>query len=345
MSALLTINRREAHLRLTTIAVFLGAVLNSAVEADPESADGGKDRTEEVRALVMQGLEFAKKDDAALMKFANDFAIPDASAWLRTIFGEEVGARIAEQYANEAKEVPQKVAERFRFLAKGKKSLTVEVKRIHDPEIADRANKFILQAMRSGISIYKVDAYTDDGWYLYLTLVFAGEKFRQIECLPEAINFPDRCSLFLFQDGIYLSLFEAKFSRCAIDLTEIIREDMLTDHKYLRCPCHPSIEPGFDYFYPFGEAATDASAIVAWDKSAHSDGKRSVLLYNGNVESLTDADFHRRLSAQRKASIPGLKKAIATNDSWTVSDREKAPPRQERLKAMQHLLGECEAER
>lgn len=335
-------------MKLSTLALVIGLCIPGFADPDPAVKDApldGGDRTEELRKHLLKGFESKRSGDKeAWLEFRRGFVMPDAGTWFRKVFGEETGAKLASDYAKQVDKIPDYVDYRCEVPREGE--LSIKITRIcSDNSEGSRFDRSIVRAMRTRESLYRVEADSEAaGPWMFMKLVYANGGFRLPDVLDGAMAPVDLCAVRLTQIGVYLALFEMKFARYPLDFSEIKRPDMLTDDRLLQCPCQEGAETGFQYFYPYQEQSTPGNTYVAWDLKCHEGDLRNVLTFKGKVELVPEKEFQEVLARQRKASVEGLKKSLETNESWTVSVKEKSPPRDKRKSVLEELLKSCEAE-
>jgi len=150
-----------------------------------------------------------------------------------------------------------------------------------------------------------------------------------------------RCMGNLKYLGMYLSMFEGKYGTAPLTWEELKLRDLAGEDalKFLVCPLDP---PGtvssYEYLWPFRGDATPFNAILAYDKTAHADGKHSVLLFDGRADILSGEDLRERLARQREEEAAALPDAVmkarteAADTSLTAVQHERAL---KRLSALQ----------
>jgi hypothetical protein len=206
-------------------------------------------------------------------------------------------------------------------------------------------DKAILQAMKQKVPLYSVTASVPGGATYRETFVFADGFLRKIDAMAEAIPPEGRCPIRLQLIGTHVARARALLQRNPLDFAELQKAEFLPDQAAYRCPCHPEQAEGYGWFYPFAESKTAPEALLAWDAAMHADGARTVLRFDGRVETLSDAGFRQELAAQQHASVAGLKKALEGAARWTGGKGEKSPPKTRRREVLDTLLAACEAAR
>ncbi|MCC6738214.1 MAG: hypothetical protein IT452_04150 [Planctomycetia bacterium] len=311
----------------------------------PRPLDGG-DRSEELRDHLIKGFELKRSGQTERWQaFLRTFVMPKPAEWFQHVFGEETGRRLSTAFARKVDGIAEAVDRRCQVPPKGE--LSIRITRIQvDNQEGNRFERSIVTAMCSKESLYRAEGWSEsEGSWLFLDgIVYANGGFRLPDVLREAMAPVDRCAERLAQIEVYLALFESKFARYPIDFSEIQRPDMLTEERVLRCTAQDDAADGFQYFYPFLESSTPPTAIVAWDKTPHPGNVRNVLTFAGKVDLMAEEDFEKALALQRKSSVEGLKKELAKNQEWSVSVREKSPPRELRRSVLVSLLRSCEGE-
>ncbi|MCE9583680.1 MAG: DUF1559 domain-containing protein [Planctomycetes bacterium] len=119
------------------------------------------------------------------------------------------------------------------------------------------------------------------------------------------------CKNRMKQLGVYFSLYESKFKAYPPGLKSIWRPDMATDPSIFMCPVNGTHEKRefsstsamryedfasrvtVEYRFPPDGDATRPDFLMAWDKSPHPDGRRTVLFFQGRVDTLDQSEFER----------------------------------------------------
>ncbi|MEK7469306.1 MAG: DUF1559 domain-containing protein [Planctomycetota bacterium] len=124
------------------------------------------------------------------------------------------------------------------------------------------------------------------------------------------------------QIGVYVLLYESKYRDYPEALRDIYRPDLATDPNIFICPVNgqPFKSPsstsmkwddfssrvGIEYlkppsFDPMNDRVRDISKVLmAWERTPHSDGRRTVLFVTGRVDTVDDAMFQAILKARRE---------------------------------------------
>lgn len=147
------------------------------------------------------------------------------------------------------------------------------------------------------------------------------------------------CKNNLKQLGIYVALFESKYRGDEpTGWDELRRPDLITDPKLLHCHLDgPGDECSYEYIWPFLAEDTPPETVVAYDKRAHSDGKRCVLHYQGNVDEMTEAELKEALEAQAQKEHDAIPDAITKVRSEASDPGADAEKRHRGLKKLEML--------
>lgn len=157
------------RLMIAGLIAALAAGAASAQDKTPDTADALKTLIQDILAATQAG------ETAKVETMVKALVLPKADEWFRNVFGDEVGARVAAEYAKMSEELVPQVTKIFRDRVE-KKQTTVEVKRITsaDDKEGTGLQRAAIGAMKKPVALYHVSF----GGFSLWSFVHTDEGFR-----------------------------------------------------------------------------------------------------------------------------------------------------------------------
>jgi len=151
-------------------SVSAGAMMAPEV---PETTDGLKGQMNAALAAAKAG------DNEKLDGLLKALVLPEAEAWFKDVFGDEAGARLAEEYVEVAKRFPPDAAKFFGQMAT-KEGLEIAVAKLEkaDDKEARGLQRSALGAMKKPVPLYDVRFVGKDTRQSVWSFVYCKGAFR-----------------------------------------------------------------------------------------------------------------------------------------------------------------------
>ncbi|HUT34691.1 MAG TPA: hypothetical protein VNE39_14475 [Planctomycetota bacterium] len=152
------------------VRVSTGAMMAPGV---PETPEGLKGQMSAALAAAKAG------DNEKLGQLVNGFILPEPEAWFKDVFGDETGARLAEEYVEVAKRFPPDATKFFGQMA-SKEGLEIVVAKLDkaDDKEARGLQRSALGAMKKPVPLYDVRFVGKDVRQSVWSFVYHKAAFR-----------------------------------------------------------------------------------------------------------------------------------------------------------------------
>ena len=162
---------REWVMGLLVVGLALAAT--GAAAEIPDTADGLKAQMDAAVAAAKAG------DKEKLAELVKGLILPDHEAWFKEVFGDELGAALAKEYAGQLEGFEQGVGGFFTKLV-DKQPFEISVKKLEkadDPD-ARGAQRSALAAMKKPVPLYDVSFRGDNVGMSLWSFVYSKGAFR-----------------------------------------------------------------------------------------------------------------------------------------------------------------------
>ena len=145
--------------------------------------DTGKDNSADVKAAIEHGLALAKAGDKTKVAgWCKDLVLPNHESWFKRVFGDDLGKKVAADYAASSKDFDDDLSKALDDANKGG-AIDVRIVRVFDPNdgAATALQKAALEAMKKRGPLYTAKfcqpGKTDSSLSLWSFVVADGKTY------------------------------------------------------------------------------------------------------------------------------------------------------------------------